>query len=229
MTEVRIPDIEEGWQEVLADEFANPYMAELKEFLVRDAESHRIYPPPGDVFNALSLTPFEMTRVVILGQDPYHGPGQAHGLCFSVPEGIDPPPSLKNMFKEIHSSLGVDVPASGDLTPWACQGVLLLNTTLTVRHKSPASHAGQGWETFTDAVIRALNDRRAGVVFMLWGSHARRKAAMIDRTRHFVLEAPHPSPLSAHRGFFGCNHFAICNDLLTSQGLDPIDWSLNPR
>jgi len=185
-----------------------------------------VFPPNRDIFNAFWLTPFDQVRVVILGQDPYHGPGEAHGLCFSVRKGTPPPPSLKNIFKELHNELGLPVPEHGDLTRWAEQGVLLLNSVLTVRAHQANSHRGQGWEFFTDRVMKELNDRHEGLVFVLWGSAARKKAAQIDPDRHVILRSPHPSPLSAHRGFFGCGHFRAINEHLRGRGEDPIEWQL---
>jgi uracil-DNA glycosylase len=219
--------IEPSWAEALAAEFDAPETDELRTFLESErAAGHVVFPPMSLLFNAFEHTPFEQVRVVIVGQDPYHGPGQAMGLSFSVPRGVAQPPSLRNVLVEIEAELGIPRPEHGDLTHWADQGVLLLNTSLSVRAHEAASHAGRGWERLTDAAIRALAERREGIVFLLWGSHARRKAAMIDRSRHLVLEAPHPSPLSAHRGFFGCGHFARTNEWLTQRGEQPIDWSL---
>ena len=220
------PDIEPGWAEVLGDEFRAPYFTDLKHFLVQERASHTVYPKGGDIFRAFELTPFQRVRVVLLGQDPYHGPGQAHGLCFSVPDGVPHPPSLENIFKELQRDLGLARPVSGDLSPWAVQGVLLLNATLTVRAREAGSHHGRGWESFTDAAIRQLSDAHEGLVFLLWGRHAQRKEALIDTDRHYVLRAPHPSPLSAHRGFIGCGHFSATNDLLLARGDIPIDWRL---
>jgi uracil-DNA glycosylase len=219
--------IEPSWAEALAAEFDAPETEELRAFLESErAAGHVVFPPMSLLFNAFEHTPFEQVRVVIVGQDPYPGPGQAMGLSFSVPRGVAQPPSLRNVLVEIEAELGIPRPEHGDLTHWADQGVLLLNTSLSVRAHEAASHAGRGWERLTDAAIRALAERREGIVFLLWGSHARRKAAMIDRSRHLVLEAPHPSPLSAHRGFFGCGHFARTNEWLTQRGEQPIDWSL---
>ena len=220
------PDIGEGWYEVLEAEFGAPYFAELKAFLVAERAAHTVYPKGRDIFNAFKHTAFHDVRVVILGQDPYHGPGQAHGLCSSVPVGIPPPPSLHNIFAEITRDLGIPAPPSGDLTPWADQGVLLLNATLTVRAEQAGSHQGKGWERFTDAVIKAISQHHQGVVFLLWGRHAQQKAALIDAEKHYILQAPHPSPLSAHRGFIGCGPFSKVNELLVAQGKAAIDWSL---
>lgn len=215
-----------GWAARLQQEFNDPYFAELKQFLVREREQYTVYPKGRDILRAFELTPFEAVRVVILGQDPYHGPGQAHGLCFSVPAGIPPPPSLQNIIKEIARDTGAPMTGSGDLTHWAKQGVLLLNATLTVRDGAAGSHQGHGWERFTDAAIRALSNGREGVVFLLWGKYAQDKQVLIDAERHYILRAPHPSPLSAHRGFLGCGHFSAANEILTAQGGLPIDWSI---
>lgn len=221
--------IEEGWKSVLKDEFAKPYFRDMVDFLRTERKAGKvIYPPGGQIFRAFDLTPFERTRVVILGQDPYHGAGQANGLCFSVSKGIPPPPSLQNIFKEIRADLGMAIKGdSGDLSHWAMQGVLLLNASLTVRAEEPMSHARIGWAPFTDAVIRALSTGRRGIVFMLWGRFAEEKASMVDEGRHLVLKAAHPSPLSADRGFFGCRHFSRANEWLVSKGGDPIDWQVS--
>ena len=216
----------ESWLEILADELRTPHMQELREFLRAEvAAGRRFYPPADRVFNAFSLTPFDEVRVVILGQDPYHGPGQAMGLCFSVPPGVPPPPSLQNIHKELASDLGLPTPSSGDLTPWAERGVLLLNAVLTVSPGKPASHAGKGWERFTDRAIAELSQRRDGIVFLLWGRYAQQKGAIVDATRHHVLTAAHPSPYSAANGFFGCRHFSRANELLAPSGRE-IDWAL---
>jgi len=221
------PRLEPGWKAALADQFAQPYMAQLKSFLVAQKRAgKRVFPPGPQIFNAFDLTPFDAVRVVIVGQDPYHGPGQAHGLCFSVARGVDMPPSLINIFKELGQDLNVPMPAHGNLEHWAQQGVLLLNATLTVEAHCAASHQGRGWERFTDAAIAALNEQRDGLVFVLWGASARRKGEIVDRSRHLVLTSPHPSPLSAHKGFFGCGHFSRINRHLQSRGEPPIDWSL---
>ncbi len=220
------PVIEKSWKEVLEKEFNKTYFRELKTFLVEEKRRYRIFPPGPMIFNAFNHTPFFEVKVVLLGQDPYHGFGQAHGLCFSVPEGVPKPPSLINIFKEIRSDLGITPPEHGNLTKWANQGVLLLNATLTVRENQAGSHQGKGWETFTDAAISALSENREGIIFILWGNYAISKRSLIDASRHFVLTAPHPSPLSASRGFFGCRHFSMANELLTRMGKDPIDWSL---
>lgn len=216
-----------GWTEHLSAEFRQSYMASLADFLAAEETSGKvIYPARQHCFNALNSTPLHEVRVVVLGQDPYHGPGQAHGLCFSVRPQVPPPPSLVNIFKELQTDLGLALPDHGCLQTWAEQGVLLLNTVLTVEQGQASSHQGKGWETFTDRVIETVNRERQGVVFLLWGSHARKKGAMIDRQRHHVLEGPHPSPLSAYRGFFGCQHFSRANQWLTAQGLNPVNWQL---
>ena len=218
--------IENSWKEVLRDEFDKPYFERLVAFLhAEKAAGKVIYPPGGRIFKAFELTPFDAVKVVILGQDPYHNPGQAMGLCFSVPRGVPAPPSLKNIFREIESDLGVRMSGSPDLEPWARQGVLLLNAVLTVRSGEPTSHSGIGWQPFTDAVIRCISDRCEGVVFLLWGNYARSKRALIDTSRHYVLEAAHPSPL-ARGAFFGCRHFSQTNEILVRQGKTPINWQL---
>lgn len=214
------------WNPVLRAELTQPYWAELQAFVRDERGRHTVYPPPEQVFAALHLTPYAATRVVILGQDPYHGPGQAHGLCFSVADGVAPPPSLVNIFRELHDDVGVAPPGHGDLSAWARQGVLLLNTTLTVRRGAAASHQGKGWETFTDRVISAVAAKPHPVVFILWGSPARRKKALVDTGRHTIIESAHPSPLSAHNGFFGSRPFSRANRALSAAGLEPIDWSL---
>lgn len=224
----RTPKLPESWLEVLGDEFSTPHMQALRAFLVDEQRKHPVFPPNRDIFSAFWLTPFDAVRVVILGQDPYHGPGQAHGLCFSVRRGVRPPPSLQNIFREINDEIGIPRPTHGELTHWAEQGVLLLNTVLTVRAREANSHRGQGWEQFTDRVISELDARHDGLVFVLWGSPARKKAARVDRDKHLVLTSPHPSPLSAHRGFFGCGHFARINAYLTARGEAAIDWALPP-
>lgn len=222
--------LEESWRQALATEFGNPYMSELRRFLMSEKEAgKRIFPKGAEYFRALDLTPLDRVKVVILGQDPYHGPGQAHGLCFSVQPGVRIPPSLVNIYKELQSDLGISPAHHGFLEHWARQGVLLLNSVLTVEEARAASHQGRGWERFTDAVIRAVNDQCDGVVFMLWGSYAQKKASFVDRNRHLVLRAPHPSPLSAHNGFFGSRHFSQANDFLISRGRQPIDWKLPDR
>ncbi len=218
--------IEEGWKRALSAEFGKPYFTALTDHVRRGYSdpSCKIYPPAAKIFAAFDSTPFEDVKVVIIGQDPYHGPGQANGLCFSVNPGIDIPPSLRNIFQEISTDTGNPIPASGDLSRWATQGVLLLNASLTVREHQPRSHSGIGWETFTDAAVHALAEHRENLVFLLWGSDAIRKGAFIDRSRHLVLTAPHPSPLSAYRGFFGCRHFSKANEYLTAHGKTPVNW-----
>lgn len=215
-----------GWLRLLQAEFDAPYMAELKAFLQEEKRQGKvIYPPADEWFAALNKTPFESVKVVILGQDPYHGPGQAHGLCFSVPPGVAIPPSLQNIFRELHSDVAMPAPQHGCLSHWAEQGVLLLNATLTVEGGRAGAHQGRGWERFTDRVVDCLNQGREGLVFLLWGNYAQKKGALIDPSRHLVLKAPHPSPLSAHRGFLGCRHFSQTNDWLIERGALPIDWS----
>lgn len=216
--------IESSWAERLQGDFAQPYFQRLAEFVRQEYAAGPCYPPAGKIFAAFDLCPFDKVKVVILGQDPYHEPGQAEGLCFSVADGVQQPPSLVNIFKEIQADLGIPAPTSGSLRRWAEQGVLLLNATLTVRAHQAGSHQRQGWEEFTDAVIRHLATERTGLVFILWGSYAQRKGAFIDRTRHFVLQSAHPSPLSAYRGFFGNHHFSLANRYLEQQGLAPINW-----
>jgi uracil-DNA glycosylase len=216
--------IEASWKSQLADEFVKPYFAELTEFVREQYLVKMIYPPPARIFHALDACPFERVRVVLLGQDPYHGRGQAHGLCFSVPDGIAPPPSLKNIFAEIHADLGSPIPASGNLQRWVDQGVLLLNATLTVEASKAGSHQGKGWEIFTDAIIRRLSEKREHLVFVLWGRYAQQKEALIDPTRHLILKAAHPSPFSAYGGFFGCRHFSKANAYLAQNGQEPIVW-----
>ena len=226
MTQEREIRLEAGWKACLQKEFMQPYMQQLRTFLLqRKRQGVVIFPPGGQIFNALDSTPFDRVKVVILGQDPYHGPGQAHGLCFSVPEGTAIPPSLVNIYKEISDDLGTRCPGSGNLQHWASQGVLLLNAVLTVEQGRAGSHQGHGWERFTDRIVEVLNEQRQGLVFMLWGSQAMKKGVAIDRSRHLVLTAPHPSPLSAHRGFFGCRHFSQANAFLRKQGSLPIKWA----
>jgi uracil-DNA glycosylase len=220
------PRIEEGWKKILWDEFQSPYFSELKEFLVQETKNHTIYPPGKLIFNAFHHTPFNRVKAVILGQDPYHGKGQAHGLCFSVPPGIPQPPSLVNIFKELQADLGIPVPAHGTLVNWADQGVLLLNATLTVRAGQAGSHQNRGWETFTNSVIEKISQMKTGVVFLLWGRYAHAKEGLVDGQKHLVLKAAHPSPLSAHNGFFGSRHFSKTNTYLVRQGQEPINWSL---
>lgn len=221
-------EIAPSWKSVLQPEFNKPYFAELVHFLKTEKAAKKIvYPKGRDIFNAFNQTPFDDVKVVILGQDPYHNPGQAHGLCFSVPGEIAPPPSLKNIFKELKSDVGIDPPQSGDLTKWARQGVLLLNSALTVRQHEPNSHSKIGWEKFTDTIIHLISEKNTGVVFLLWGAYARSKQILIDPKKHFILLAAHPSPLSAHNGFLGCRHFSKTNEILMQQGKQPIDWNLN--
>lgn len=218
--------LDPSWRERLEDEFNKDYMTGLRQFLLERKRQGAVIYPPGDlIFNALNATPFSSVKAVILGQDPYHGPGQAHGLCFSVLEGVAKPPSLINIYKEIASDLGTVIPDHGNLQHWAGQGVLLLNAVLTVERAQAGAHQGKGWERFTDRVVRELNDGRENLVFMLWGSYAMKKGAVIDRNRHLVLSAPHPSPLSAHRGFFGCRHFSKANAWLERQGQEPVRWA----
>ncbi len=219
--------LHESWKAPLTPEFGSDYMAQLRAFLVAEKAAGKvIYPKGSEWFRALDLTPLPKVRVVILGQDPYHGPGQAHGLCFSVKPGVRPPPSLGNIYKELQSDLGLTRPNHGNLQSWAEQGVLLLNSVLTVEAAKPASHRGKGWERFTDAVIALVNARTDPVVFMLWGAYAQKKAAFVDPSRHLILKAAHPSPLSAHNGFMGCRHFSQANAFLEAKGIPPIDWSL---
>lgn len=219
--------LQQAWLDRLGPEFEQDYMVALRAFLrERQHAGATIYPPPAQWFNALNSTPFDRVRAVILGQDPYHGPGQAHGLCFSVQPGLPVPPSLKNIFKEREQDLGIPAPDDGCLQSWADRGVLLLNAVLTVERGQAGAHQGKGWEQFTDVVIRVLNAERDGLVFMLWGGYALKKGSIIDRRRHCVLTAPHPSPLSAHRGFLGCRHFSRANEYLQSRGDAPLDWSL---
>ena len=216
--------IAQDWKDILAPEFEKPYFEELTQFVKEEYAAHRVYPRGSNIFRAFDKCPFERLKVVIIGQDPYHGPGQAHGLCFSVADGVPFPPSLQNIFKEVHADTGAEIPLSGNLDRWAEQGVLLLNAVLTVREHEAASHAGRGWETFTDAVVRAVAERKEGVVYMLWGSYAQRKGAIADPSRNLILKSVHPSPLSAYRGFLGCRHFSQANAYLESIGKEPILW-----
>ncbi len=226
--DVKPPAIEDGWKTALSAEFQADYFKTLKAFLTAEIKAKKvIYPHPKNIFKAFNQCAFDNTKVVLLGQDPYHGPGQANGLSFSVNKGVRIPPSLQNIYKEIHDDLGYPIPTHGNLEYWANQGVLCLNATLTVAHKKPTSHSGQGWEIFTDNVIKILSDKKENVVFLLWGSFARSKKTLIDPQKHHILEAPHPSPFSAHSGFFGCKHFSQTNQLLTQNNLTPIDWQ-NP-
>ena len=216
--------IEESWKQVLQEEFEKDYFNRLTDFVRNEYRQGTVYPPGMLIFNAFNLCPFDKVKVVIIGQDPYHGPGQAHGLCFSVNDGVKFPPSLQNIFKEIHDDLGAPIPTTGNLTRWANQGVLMLNATLTVRAHQAGSHQRQGWEEFTDAAIRLLAERREHLVFILWGSYAQKKGAFIDRNRHLVLTSAHPSPLSAYNGFFGNHQFSRTNDYLLANGETPIEW-----
>ena len=219
--------IESSWKEVLKVEFSKPYFQQaVLHIKTEKSQGKVIYPPGPYIFNAFNTTPVDQVKVVILGQDPYHGPGQAHGLCFSVQNGVPPPPSLINIFKEMHDDIGVELPNHGNLTHWAEQGVFLLNASLTVRAGEPMSHAKIGWAAFTDTVIRRISDLKEHVVFMLWGKFAQEKKVLIDETKHLVLKAAHPSPLSAHAGFMGCRHFSKANEWLISKGIDPVDWKL---
>ncbi len=219
--------IEQGWKQILQDEFSKPYFEQIALFLKAEKKAGKVIYPPGPlIFNAFNTTPFDNVKVVILGQDPYHGPGQAHGLCFSVPYGVQPPPSLVNIFKEIQQDLGLPVPNHGNLEKWAQQGVLLLNASLTVEAHQPMSHSKVGWHHFTDDVIRIISEKKEHVVFILWGSFAKTKAELIDKNKHLILTAAHPSPLSAYNGFFGCRHFSKANDWLQAKGISAIDWSL---
>lgn len=218
--------LKNDWAKVLQEEFTKPYYMQLREFLKYEYSNFTVYPDMYDIFNALHYTPFSDVKVVILGQDPYHGPNQAHGLSFSVKPGVPHPPSLRNIFQELHNDLGCPIPKSGSLVPWAKQGVLLLNTVLTVRAGQAHSHKGKGWEIFTDRVIESLNEKRDPVVYILWGSAAQSKIGLIDTTKHYIVKSPHPSPLSAHRGFFGSKPFSKTNDFLRSIGKTEIDWAL---
>ena len=218
------PVIEESWKQRLSDEFSASYFLQLKTFLVEEKSRHNVYPPGSQIFNAFNFTPFNQVKVVILGQDPYHGPGQAHGLCFSVPDGIRQPPSLQNIFKEINQDLGIPIPANGNLENWAKQGVLLLNATLTVRAHQAGSHQNKGWEQFTDSTIKKLSEERNNLVFLLWGNYAIAKKELIDESKHLILTSPHPSPFSANRGFFGNRHFSKTNKYLKENELEEIDW-----
>ena len=219
--------IEEGWKKALAPEFEKDYFVRLTDFVRQEYHQTTVYPPGRLIFNAFNLCPFDKVKVVIIGQDPYHGPGQAHGLCFSVQPGVQPPPSLQNIFKELQSDLGIVPPKDGTLTKWAERGVLMLNTTLTVRRGQANSHKNLGWTTFTDHIIEKLNEHEQPIVFLLWGGNARSKKKLITAPQHLVLESVHPSPLSAYNGFFGCKHFSKCNAFLEAHGIDPIDWDLN--
>lgn len=217
--------IELGWKEALKTEFEADYFSNLKDFLVDEKVNKKVYPTGNLMFNAFNSTPLDQVKVVIIGQDPYHGPGQAHGLCFSVPEGIAIPPSLRNIYKEMASDLNIPIPNHGNLSNWAKQGILLLNATLSVRAHEAGSHQGKGWETFTDSAIKAVSDHGQHIVFLLWGAFAQKKASLIDSNKHFILKSVHPSPLSAHRGFLGCKHFSKTNSYLQENGIQPIDWN----
>ncbi|MCF3108942.1 uracil-DNA glycosylase [Niabella sp. CC-SYL272] len=220
--------IEQSWKKELQEEFQKPYFETLATHLKTEKQAGKtIYPAGKHIFNAFNTTPFDQVKVLLLGQDPYHGPGQAHGLCFSVQKGVPPPPSLVNIYKELHADLGVPIPKSGDLTHWAQQGVFMLNASLTVRAGEPMSHAKIGWATFTDAVIRKVSEHKQHVVFILWGRFAQEKASFIDASKHFIIKSAHPSPLSAHNGFFGSRPFSKTNEYLVAQGIDPIDWKID--
>lgn len=219
-------ELKNDWKSILDKEIKKPYFKALLKKLQKDYAKETVYPPSELIFNAFNYTSFENVKVVLLGQDPYHGPGQAHGLCFSVPEGIKPPHSLINIFKELKNDLDMPVPSHGNLEKWAAQGVLLLNTTLTVKAKNPLSHHGLGWEIFTGEVIKILSSQKKGLVFLLWGRNAQTKEELIDTTKHYILKSAHPSPFSAANGFFGCNHFSKTNEILTSEGFKPIEWSV---
>ena len=221
-----MPPLTGAWEAALSPEFKKPYYKRLRDTVVQEYAHYQIYPSKHDLYAAMHLTPLDKVKVVILGQDPYHEPGQAHGLCFSVPEGVKIPPSLENIYKEMHDDLGLDIPRHGNLTAWAQQGVLLLNTLLTVRAHQAFSHRGIGWEQFTDAIIEAVDKEDRPIVFLLWGSPAQRKSELLHNPKHLVLKAPHPSPLSAYRGFFGCRHFSKCNEFLTEHGVEPVDWRI---
>ena len=222
-------NIGNSWDGILADEFKSEYYLRLREFLKREYATQTVYPDMYDIFNALKYTAYEDVKAVIIGQDPYHGPGQAHGLCFSVKRGVMPPPSLQNIFKELQNDIGFRIPNNGELTDWTKQGVMLLNTVLTVRAGQANSHRGMGWEQLTDAVIRRLNERDKPIVFMLWGRNAKDKQQLITNYKHLVLTAAHPSPLSAYNGFFGCRHFSRANEFLLYTGQQPIDWSISDK
>ncbi len=226
MVDVKVnPKIDKSWETLLSDEFNSDYFKQLKLFLQKEKSKYIIYPPGSHIFSAFNYTPFDKVKVVIIGQDPYHGPGQANGLCFSVNDGVMLPPSLRNIYKEIKNDLGVFPPTHGNLENWAKQGVLLLNATLTVRARQAASHQKKGWEIFTDRIIEKLSKEKEGLVFLLWGNYAQAKAELIDESKHFILKAAHPSPLSASRGFFGCKHFSKTNQILKKQGKDEIRWA----
>ena len=216
--------IEKSWQKILQEEFEKPYFKELTDFVKSEYQSKTVFPPPKDIFKAFNLCPFDKVKVVMIGQDPYHGPNQAHGLCFSVNENVKKPPSLINIYKEIQSDIGGEIPSHGNLEHWAEQGVFMPNAILSVVAGMPTSHQNKGWESFTDEVIRLISEKKEHVVFMLWGAYAQGKEWMIDEKKHLILKAPHPSPLSAHRGFLGCKHFSLCNEYLKKQGLEEVNW-----
>lgn len=220
------PKIESSWKKSLEKEFNSEYFSNLKSFLKHEEKNKTIYPPEKDIFNAFNLTPFNNVKVVIIGQDPYHGENQAHGLCFSVANGVKPPPSLANIFKELNTDLNIPIPSIGNLSKWSKQGVLLLNATLTVRANEAGSHQKKGWEIFTDAAIQQLSEKKEKLIFLLWGKFAQKKEILIDTSKHYVLKAAHPSPFSAYNGFFGCHHFSKTNELLKANGLTEIDWSI---
>lgn len=221
------PVIEESWKNILENQFTSDYFLNLKKFLIEEKKQYIIYPPGSLMFSAFNLTPLNKVKVIILGQDPYHGTKQAHGLCFSVPQGIKNPPSLKNIFKELSEDLGIEPSESGNLESWAKQGVLLLNATLSVRANQAGSHQNRGWETFTDSVISTLSEKKSGLIFILWGNYAKAKEKLIDTDKHYILKAAHPSPFSAYSGFFGCKHFSKTNEILKNSGLPEIDWKIN--
>ncbi len=225
-TEKVQPQIEKSWAAALSEEFQKPYFQSLKEFLVAEKKSHQIYPTGGKIFAAFNETPFDKVKAVLIGQDPYHGAGQAHGLCFSVQPNVRIPPSLQNIYKEMRADIGFEIPNHGHLIKWAREGVMMLNAVLTVRHSEAGSHRGKGWENFTDAAIRKLSEEKSGLVFLLWGNFAKQKKALINTEKHHVLEAAHPSPFAAHNGFFGCRHFSKTNQFLESQGLKKINWQI---
>lgn len=220
------PTIEASWKEALVKEFQSPYFKSLKDFLIEERKKYTIYPPASRIFAAFNYTPFDKVKAVLIGQDPYHGPGQANGLCFSVNDGVPQPPSLQNIFKELNNDVGIPIPTSGNLEPWAKQGILLLNATLTVRANQAGSHQKHGWEQFTDTVIHTLSEKRRGLIFLLWGRFAQAKEILVDKEKHHILKAPHPSPFSVHSGFFGCKHFSKTNALLKQEGLKEIDWRI---
>lgn len=220
------PQIEASWKEILTEEFNSDYFVTLRNFLISEKKKYKVYPPGEMIFSAFDRTPFDKVKVVLLGQDPYHSPGQAHGLCFSVPHGVQQPPSLVNIFRELKTDLGIPVPDHGNLEKWADQGVLLLNATLTVRAHQAGSHQNKGWERFTDAVIRKISENKSSVIFLLWGRYAQNKEQMIDTHNHYVLKAAHPSPFSANSGFFGCRHFSGTNEILIKHNIEAVDWSL---